>query len=62
MLQQIYIELFFGYCHRENANGMLYDLGLQSFNTLILHVKHRFKNNYCNMVDNDIAALFRVPR
>jgi len=61
MLQQMYIELFFGYRRRQNVNRMLYDLGLQSFNTLILDAKHRL-NNCCNMVDNDIAALFRVPR
>ena len=52
-------KIFFGYCHQDSVTGMLYDLKIPSFNTLILNTKHRFYY-CCYMMDSDTVELLRA--
>ena len=51
--------MFFGYRRYDSVTGMLLELGLPSFDTVLHNCKQRFSNCY-SAVDNDIVRVFRV--
>ena len=51
--------MLFGYRRYDNVTGMLLELGLPSFDTVLHNCMQCFNNRY-SAVDNDIVGVFRV--